>query len=218
MDTPRILDISPPVTARIAVWPGDTPFSQQYLCRIDEGANLDLSTITTTVHLGAHADGPSHYVAGGEGIGERPLERYLGPCQVMAVTVPRGARISPDDLRAPVEAPRVLFQTGTFPDPDQWNTDFASLSPALVEHLADRGVVLVGIDTPSIDPFDDKALLSHHAVARRDLAVLEGLVLDGVTPGLYTLIALPLRLPGADASPVRAVLLSSPFPPALPSE
>ena len=217
----RIHDISPPITPHIAVWPGDTPFSQDYLCRIDAGANLDLSTIHTTVHLGAHADGPYHYVAGGAGIGERPLDRYLGPCQVLEVSVAAGARILPEDLAEPVTAPRVLFRTGSFPDPDRWNTDFASLSPELVEHLAARGVVLVGIDTPSIDPFADKVLLSHHAVARRDLAVLEGLVMTDVAPGLYTLVALPLRLLGADASPVRAVLLSdapAPFSPALLKE
>lgn len=203
----RLLDISPPITPRIAVWPGDTPFSQAWLCRLDQGANLDLSSVTTTVHLGAHADGPSHYALGAPGIGERPLELYYGPCQVIHVDVGRGERVRPEHLAVPVSAPRVLFRTGTMPDPESWNTDFASLSPELVDHLAARGVRLVGIDTPSVDLFDDKVLLSHQRVAAHDMAVLEGLVLDHVHPGFYTLIALPLRLLGADASPVRAVLV-----------
>ena len=88
-----------------------------------------------------------------------------------------------------------------------WNEDFASLSPALIDQLASEGVRLVGIDTPSIDPMDSKALPSHHAVARRDLCILEGVVLAGVPDGVYTLMALPLKWMGADASPVRAVLL-----------
>lgn len=203
----RLIDISPPITERIGVWPGDSPYRQEYLLRLDQGANLDLSTVHTTVHLGAHADAPSHYGRGAAGIGERSLQPYYGPCQVLRVSVARGQRIRPEDLPEPVTAPRVLLYTGTFPDPDDWNEDFAALSPELVDHLADRGVVLVGIDTPSIDLQHDAALRSHQAVLRRDLSVLEGLVLEHVAPGLYTLVAFPLRLMGADASPVRAVLV-----------
>jgi arylformamidase len=202
-----IIDISPILSSRIAVWPGDVPFSSRYLCRIDEGANLDLSSITTTVHVGAHTDAPSHYLGGGAGIADRSLSMYLGDCQVIAVDVPRGQRIFPADILAEITAPRVLLFTGSFPDPDDFNADFNSLSPQLVAWLHERGVILVGIDTPSIDPFTSKALESHTAVAQRDMAVLEGIVLSHVTPGPYTLIALPLRIEGADASPVRAVLL-----------
>jgi arylformamidase len=124
----------------------------------------------------------------------------------MHVDVQRGERIEPRHLPSPVQAPRVLLRTGTFPDPDHFNEDFAALSPALVDHLADAGVCLVGIDTPSVDLCHDAALLSHKAIARRDLSILEGIVLDGVDEGLYVLSALPLRLVGLDASPVRAVL------------
>ena len=204
----RLIDISPEVTPELGVFPGDVPFHREVSLRIADGANIDLSAIRTTVHLGAHADGPSHYRAGAPGIGERPLERYFGPCQVVRVAVSRGGRIRKSDVTEPIVAPRVLFATGTFPDPHAWNADFAALSPELVHWLADQGVVLVGIDTPSVDPQDSKALESHQAIADRDLAILEGLVLDHVTPGAYTLVALPLRLLGADASPVRAVLLA----------
>lgn len=201
-----LIDISPLVSPRIGVWPGDTPYRQRYLCRIDQGAHLDLSTIETTVHLGAHADSPSHYRGGGAGIAARSLDRYYGPCQVMRVAVGRGERVLPRHLVGPITAPRLLLHTGTFPDPDAWNDDFAALSPELVVALFEQGVRLVGIDTPSIDPQASKALESHQAVADRDMAVLEGLVLAHVPPGRYTLIALPLRLEGADASPVRAAL------------
>jgi len=203
----RIIDISPPITPALAVWPGDVPFRQDYALRMSQGANLDLSSIHTTVHLGAHADGPAHYADGAPGIGERPLELYYGPCEVVAVDVAPGERILPRHLARPVRAPRVLFKTGSFPDPDRFSEDFAALSPQLVRHLADQGVVLVGIDTPSVDPFDSKALPSHLALLHHDMAVLEGLVLEHVDPGRYTLIALPLALIGADASPVRAALV-----------
>lgn len=203
----RIWDLSPPIHPGLAVWPGDTPFSQRYLCRIDQGANLDLSTIEGTVHLGAHADAPSHYGAGAPGIAARPLAPYLGPCELMHVEIGRGERILPRHLPSAPRAPRLLLRTGTFPDPTRWNEDFAALSPELVHHLADLGVRLVGLDTPSVDLMHDKALLSHQALLARDMSVLEGLLLDGPPPGLYTLVALPLPIVGADASPVRAVLV-----------
>jgi arylformamidase len=203
----RIVDISPTLRPTIAVWPGDVPFSRAIACAIADGANIDLSSITTTVHVGAHTDAPSHYSAGGQTIDARPLDRYLGPCEVRWVDVGKGERVGPHHLTTPVAAPRVLFRTGTFPDPDRFDEDFAALSPELVEALAAQGVVLVGIDTPSIDLCHDKVLLTHTAVAKHDLAVLEGVVLDAVPPGTYTLVALPLKIAGADASPVRAVLL-----------
>ena len=202
-----LIDISPPLHAGIGVWPGDTPLSRQVLVDFDAGGNLELSTLRTTVHLGAHADAPSHYRAGGGDIAGRELALYYGPCEVISVDVARGDRIRPAHLPGDVRAPRVLFHTGTFPDPDVFNEDFAALSAELVAHLHDAGVRLVGIDTPSVDPFASKALEAHNAVAERDMAVLEGLVLGHVAPGIYTLVALPLRLVGFDASPVRAALI-----------
>jgi arylformamidase len=202
----RLIDISPLVSERIAVWPGDTPYRYTANLSFAAGANLDLGEVRSTVHLGAHADAPRHYHREGVGIEARDLDLYHGECEVLRVKVARGARITPDDLPHFPTAPRVLFQTGTFPDPERFDEDFASFSPELLELLADRGVRLVGIDTPSVDPFESKALESHQVLFERDMAVLEGLVLEHVEPGRYTLIALPLRLEGADASPVRAAL------------
>lgn len=204
---PRLIDISPLVSERIAVWPGDTPFGYTPNARIADGANIDLGEIRTTVHVGAHADSTSHYHADGVGVEQRELDRYYGDCEVIEVSVARGARIQPSDLPHEPSSERVLFKTGTFPDPENFNEDFAAFSPALLEHLADRGVRLIGIDTPSADLFASKALEAHQVLFARDLAILETLVLDHVEPGRYTLIALPLRLEGADASPVRAALV-----------
>ncbi len=205
----KIIDISPLVSDRIANYPGDVPYTRDIALEIEKGANIDLSAIRTSVHVGAHTDAPNHYTAGGQGIDVRPLERYLGTCQVIRVEIGRNERVFPRHVRDPIRAPRVLLHTGTFPNPEHFNEDFAALSAPLVDHLAAQGVVLFGIDTPSIDPRHDKVLEAHQAVARHDASILEGVVLDHVAPGLYTLVALPLRLEGADASPVRAVLLDS---------
>ena len=203
-----MIDISPLISPKIGVWTGDTEFSQQFLCRFETGANLDLSTITTTVHLGAHTDAPSHYVPNGQTMEERPLELYYGPCQVITVDVPRGERIFPKHIEGiEILAERVLFHTKSFPNPNHFNTDFNALSPELVDYCAERGVRLIGLDTPSVDLYSSKALESHNAIARHDMAVLEGVVLTDVADGVYTLIALPLKIQGSDASPVRAVLV-----------
>lgn len=205
-----IFDITPRVSPRLAVWPGDTPPSRDVLLDIAAGDTVTLSTLRATVHLGAHADAPSHYGAGARTIDQQPLERYVGLCQVVSVGASRGSRVEPEHLVAPIAAPRVVLVTGTFPDADEFNRDFAALSPRLVDWLHARGVQLVGIDTPSIDLFDDRALLAHQRCLEHDIAILEGLTLSHVPDGLYELIALPLRLVGFDASPVRAVLRQLP--------
>lgn len=204
----KIYDITPPVTANLAVWPGDTPMSRDVLLDMQQGNNLTLSTLRATVHLGAHADGPNHYGLDAPAIDQRSLEYYLGPCQVVRVAAERGSRITPEQLPRAVHTPRVLIATGSFPDPTVWNEDFAALAPELVDHLNKQGVRTIGIDTPSVDLFTDKELLSHQRFLANNMAILEGLVLRDVPEGMYELISLPLKLVGFDASPVRAVLRS----------
>ena len=137
---------------------------------------------------------------------------------MLRVHVEPGSLVTPDMVRAALaetadggagthpDTERVLIATGTFPDPERFRTDFAALDPALVDWLAEAGVRLVGVDTPSIDPAESRDLPAHHAVRRHDMNILEGVVLDGVPAGHYELIALPLRLVGFDGSPVRAIL------------
>lgn len=201
-----VYDISPPITADTKVWPGDTPPTREVLADIENGDEVTLSTLHATVHLGAHVDAPSHYGSGARSIDRQALDIYLGPCQVVRIEVPRATRILPRDVTATIQAPRVLLATGTYPDPVVFNEDFTALSPELVEMLAGNGVTLIGIDTPSVDLFDSKNMPAHQACLAHDVAILEGLVLDGVPEGGYELIALPLKLVGFDASPVRAVL------------
>jgi len=161
-------------------------------------------------HLGAHLDAPSHYARDGRTIESQDLSLCVGPCQVLRVPVERGGRITSALIDDEICTPRVLFATGTFLDPTVWNEDFASIEPACIDWLADRGVRLVGIDTPSVDPATSKDLPAHCRVFARDLTILEGIVLTEVSAGTYELIALPLALVGFDASPVRAVLRELP--------
>ena len=206
----KIYDISPTISKDIAVFPGDTPFEREVLMSFEKGDHLLLSTTRSTLHIGSHADAPNHYHPKGQGIDERDLHLYLGLCQVISVKLKPKERILPDHLQGQkVRAPRVLFKTSSFDDPDNWNNDFNSLSPELIEWLAKEKVKLVGIDTPSVDPADDKVLHSHNCIYENNFAILEGIILKDVKDGLYTLVALPLKIKGADAAPVRAILVEN---------
>ncbi len=201
-------DISPVLSSETAVFPGDVAFERQVQMSFEAGQHMDLSAVKTTLHIGAHADAPSHYSGQGQTIENRSLHFYMGNCQVVSVNIAAGKRILETDVNLSlINEKRVLFKTNSFPNPNQWNNDFNSLSPALIKSLKGKGVCLVGIDTPSIDPWDSKDLESHKQIPLADMAVLEGIVLKDVPDGVYKLIALPLPFKGGDASPVRAVLI-----------
>jgi arylformamidase len=204
---PRLWDISPPVHAGSPVFPGDTPYSQRWAAEIAPGCPVNVSSITTTPHVGAHADAPLHYDPQGASIGAIDLDPYLGPCRVIHA-IGRGPLVAWDAIAhaATDLPPRVLVRTYDHAPIDRWDPHLAAFDAATIERLADAGVRLVGIDTASIDPAESKDLPSHQAIRRRGLRVLENLVLDDVPEGDYELIALPLKLMTADASPVRAVL------------
>jgi arylformamidase len=207
----KVYDLTPLIEPELAVFPGDVGYTREVSMDFKRGQHLLLSAFRTTFHLGAHADSSSHYHAQGEGIDKRDLQSYCGCTQVIKVAVKRGERIGVAHLNdRPILAKRVLFWTGTFPNPRVWNSDFASLSPELIEYLDHQGVRLVGIDTPSVDPETSKGLESHHALYKTQMSVLEGIVLDGVPESLYTLVALPLPFKDSDASPVRALLFEKP--------
>ncbi|MCA9272036.1 MAG: cyclase family protein [Phycisphaerales bacterium] len=201
-----IYDISPPLTPKTAVFPGDTPLSREVLLDMKRGDNLTLSTLHGTVHLGAHADGANHYGIDAPAIDKMPLEHFLGTCEVIECNKSARDRIEHGDLLTPIDCARVLFKTGSWPDDEVFNTDYKGLAGSLVEHCASRGVITIGVDTPSVDTADSKDLPAHKAILSHNIAILEGLDLSEVPPGSYELIALPLRLVGFDASPVRAIL------------
>jgi arylformamidase len=208
----RLWDISPPVHAGSPVFPGDARYEQRWAATLGPGCPVNVSTITLSPHTGAHADAPLHYDADGVAIGALDLEPYLGPCRVVHA-IGCGALIEWRHVERAVDAalpPRLLVRTYRHMPVDRWDGALAGFAPEVIERLADLGVRLVGIDTASIDPAESKTLEAHQVIRRRGLRVLENLVLDEVDEGDYELIALPLKLTTADASPVRAVLRALP--------
>lgn len=204
----KIYDLTPKISPELAVFPGDQAFERSVALSFEKGDHLELSSLKATLHLGAHADAPSHYHRDGVSIEKRSLGYYMGQAQVIRVAgLSARERVLPSHIPTAIQAPRVLIDTGSFSDPNRWDPSFNSLSPELLNWLADQNVRLVGIDTPSVDPEDSKQLESHQVLYQRDLAVLEGLLLKDVPEGIYTLLALPLPIVKGDASPVRALLL-----------
>ncbi len=203
----RIWDISPPVRRGSPVFPGDTPYQQQWAASIAPGCPVNVSTLTLSPHVGAHADAPLHYDPQGQAIGELDLGPFLGPCRVIHA-IGKGPLVLWEHIghAAAGLPPRVLVRTYERMPVDRWDDALAAFAPETVERLAALGVELIGIDTASIDPAASKTLDSHQAIRRLGLRVLENLVLDDVPEGDYELIALPLKLTQADASPVRAIL------------
>ena len=203
----RIWDISPPVQDGTPVFPGDTPYRQRWAAQIAPGCPVNVSEITLSPHVGAHADAPLHYDPAGRTSGQLDLEPYLGCCRVIHA-IGKGPLVTWEQLAHALAGlpPRVLVRTYERAPVDRWDPQLAAFAAATIERLADHGVTLVGIDTASIDPAESKDRPSHQAIRRRNLRVLENLVLDDVPEGDYELIALPLKLMTADASPVRAIL------------
>ena len=208
---PRLWDLSPPVHAGSPVFPGDTAYSQRWVATLGPACPVNVSALTLSPHVGAHADAPLHYSPDGAAVGALPLEPYLGRCRVIHA-IGLGPLVTWAHLaHARHELPpRVLVRTCRQMPVDRFDDDLTAFAPDTVERLADAGVQLIGIDSASIDPATSKDLPSHQVIRRRGLRVLENLWLDDVPEGDYELIALPLKLTTADASPVRAILRELP--------
>ena len=202
-------DISPPISRHSPVFPGDTPYSQQWTWTLNEQCPVNVSSLSMSPHVGAHADAPLHYAANQASAGEMGLEPFLGPCRVIHVLGCTDL-IRPQDIEHALLdiPPRVLVRTYAAAPPMHWQDQFAAYAPETIDLLHASGVRLIGIDTPSIDPATSKRLESHQRILHYDMRVLENLVLTEVEAGDYELIALPLKLVEADASPVRAILRS----------
>ena len=203
----RIWDISQPLHAGVPVWPGEPPVALHRHATIGDGCPVNVGAIQLPLHAGTHGDAPLHYDRDGAAIGDCDLHAYIGPCVLIDVRHACGrVEIADVDWAAIDGAVRVLFRTyERFPH-DAWDSHFTAIAGDVVARLGAAGACLIGTDAASLDPEQSKTLDAHQRVRAAGMRILEGLVLDDVPPGRYELIALPLRIAGADASPVRAIL------------
>lgn len=203
----KIWDISQVLQAGMPVWPGEPAIKLQRNATISATCPVNVGAIHAPLHAGTHADSPFHYDPAGQTSAETDLSPYLGPCIVLDVQHAKGCIAEADiDWSAIDGAERVLFRTYEHFPHERWDSSFVAVSPDVIARLRTSGVILVGTDAPSLDPETSKTLDAHHEIKAGDMRILEGLVLDDVPPGRYELIALPLKIAGADASPVRAIL------------
>jgi arylformamidase len=205
----RFRDISISLAAGVPEWPGDTPWSCGWTATIANGSSVNLSSITSSPHVGTHADAPLHVRDGWPGSHELPLEAFFGPAIVADISSARG-EISFADIEPLISSHRVerlLLKTGstiasgTFPD--EWPT----LSESCARTLIGLGVRLIGVDAPSVDQRESKTLPVHKMLFMGNAYILENLDLRRINPGAYDLVAFPIKIMSADAAPVRAVLI-----------
>lgn len=199
------IDLTQPLRKGIAEWPGDTPFSYETTVTKAQSGSVNIGKVTMSTHIGTHTDAPFHYDDDGLRILDLPVDLYIGKASVVDVSgvkeVTR-AQLEPVDFQG---AERVLLKTGSHPDPAQFPKDYTVIAADVAPLLKERGVKVIGVDTPSVDSEHSKELPAHHSLYQNDIVIIENLVLAPLEPGLYELIALPLALAEADGSPVRAV-------------
>ncbi len=199
-------DITISVQNGLAVWPGDTPYRFALGWDMGAGASVNVGVVTMSAHTGTHVDAPFHFDPHGAGVDTLDPSVFFGPVVVVDATgrseIGREVFAGVDWVRTP----RVLVRTGTWTDYTRFPDAVPTLADDVPAFLGANGVRLFGVDVPSVDAMDSKTLPIHHALAAQGITILESADLRAVPPGVYTLIALPLRLVGADASPVRAIL------------
>lgn len=190
-----------------AEWPGDTPFQFQISWSKEQSGSVNVGQITTSTHIGTHIDAPFHFDNAGLKVHELPLENYF--LDAVVVDVSGNSEVSREILRnvqvGPAKA--VLFKTNAWKNRSEFPEEIPLFNVDVVEWMIENNLVLFGVDLPSVDAITSKELPMHHALGEAGRYILEGIVLDDIQEGIYKLIALPLKIEGADGSPVRAVLI-----------
>lgn len=206
MQERKWIDISQPLTNTIATWAGDTPFSYEVTYSKEQTGSVNIGKITTSLHTGTHVDAPFHFDNDGKKIHELDVNIYVGPARIIDVTGYESVGRQELEQFQLKGVTRLLLRTMTEVDPSVFPENFTYLREDIGPFLQEKGIRLLGVDVPSVDPADCKVVSAHHSLHRSDVHILENVMLGHVEPGNYELIALPLAIEGADGSPVRAVV------------
>ena len=219
-DSSRFIDITLPFSSSLAVWPGDAPVE------IHHAAGVPMvSTLRMSSHSGTHVDAPAHFFPQGRAIDRLPLETLIGRAYVADVAAEsiitasslEAARIPAGVTRLLLKTRRVESWSRTTQKPllmerrkpgqrKPFDEAFLGLDVGAAGWLLARQIRLVGINTPSIDPFAATACPAHHALLSNEVIIVENLHLENVKPGFYRLICLPLPVENGDGAPARAAL------------
>ncbi len=200
------IDISQPLYSRTAVWPGDTPFTFSLNWSKEETGSVNVGKIEMSTHTGTHIDAPFHFDNEGKKVLDLDPNRYIGRARVIDVSNRTCITVEDVENQKFSDCKIVLFKTLSWKERSVFPSNITFIDTGVAENLSKKGVKLIGVDVPSVDPLDSKELTAHHELTLHDVHILEGLVLDQVQEGLYDLIALPLPIKDSDGSPVRAVI------------
>lgn len=205
----KIYDLTVPIRPGMPVYPGDPDVEIELWQGIQQGGQANVSLLRMGAHTGTHVDAPSHFYPGARGVDAIPLDVLVGPAVVVELAVPDA--IAPGDLQVamPPGTQRLLLKTrnSALWERTGFQEDFVYLTGEAARWLVDQGVKLVGIDYLSVDQTAASRPEAHLVLLGAGLVVLEGLDLEHVPPGRYTLMCLPLKVQGADGAPARAVLV-----------
>lgn len=199
------IDISVELNNHVAEWPGDTPFSYSIPVTKADSGSVNIGKLEMSTHIGTHIDAPYHFDDHGKTVEQLDINNYIGTATILDLSG------TEEITRTALEAFQItghilLIKTDAAQNKSIFPKNVPTLTQDAVDYLADNDVKLFGIDVPSVDKITSKALDVHHALHKKYIMIIENVVLDDVSPGVYDFIALPLKLKGADGSPVRAVI------------
>jgi len=206
-----IYDLSWPLYDQMPVYPGDPP-CQVSRPHTHETDGVQLTHLSLGCHTGTHLDVPRHFVASGPAIESVPLDRFMGPAVVLSVPW------QPDQALDLTAADWSAWQPGDFVllstdwehrgGTSAFFQDIPSFAAGTSELLIEKGVRLFGLDLPTVReivrPGFDRRYM-HRAILGNGMIIVEGLAnLSKLVGKRIYFCAVPLLIPGADGSPVRA--------------
>jgi len=204
----KLIDVSVPLDADLATYPGNTPYTLEAIKRIARGDSSNVSSLHMSAHAGTHVDAPRHFFDDTAGVDALPLDMLLGRARVVAVTTRKGVgaeELATIDLSEDI---RLLIKTSNsrlWGSPE-FHPDYLGVTESGARYLVEHGIKVVGVDYLSVEVFKTPGAPAHHTLLRAGTIVIEGLNLRDVEPGVYEMYCLPLRVVGSDGAPARVVL------------
>lgn len=206
----RLHDVSLSITTDLPTWPGDPGVKLEKVSQIEDGELVNLTHLSTSVHVGTHVDAPNHFLRNGETVEKIPLDLMVGPARVIeilteqAITADdlRSAGVSGKDRRLVIKTPNsALWERGI----KEFQEDFIALAEDAASYLVEAGLEVIGVDYLSVAPFIDPEP-THRILLEAGILIIEGLDLSRIEPGPYKLLCLPLKIVGSDGAPARVLL------------
>ena len=211
----KTYDISVPIKPDMVTWPGDPSVSLEKLSSIEDGDTANTTMLEMCVHTGTHLDAPNHFISDGKTIDQLSLQTFVGEALVMEIaskidTITDQVLQSHQHYGQLKEISRVLLKTRNSSlwasHPSSFQKDYVGLDASAAEHLAGLGLALIGLDYLSVATYQDTRL-PHEILLAQGIALLEGVNLSSIKPGIYQLICAPLLIEGCEGAPVRAFLI-----------